>query len=96
MTIWESDYRAVNGRTAFIVIVRTVNIPGRSQEDNRYLTRLKLWSKYQHACEASNAARMAYENHHPEVVANEIYARTMYPLPRAAERSEGNVENEPL
>lgn len=52
MILWESDYRVVNGRTAFIVIVRTVNI---------------------------------YENHHPEVVANEIYARTMHPLPMAAE-----------
>ena len=89
MILWESDYQAVNGRTAFIVIVRTVTI----KEDNRYLTRLKLWSKYQHACEASNAARMAYENHHPEVVANEIYARTMYPLPRAAEKGEQDVFN---
>ena len=32
MILWESDYRAVNGRTAFIVIVRTVNIPGRSKK----------------------------------------------------------------
>ncbi|WP_337473812.1 hypothetical protein [Jutongia sp.] len=66
---------------------------GTIKEDNRYLTRLKLWSKYQHACEASSAARMAYENHHPEVVANEIYARTMHPLPMAAEKGEQDVFN---
>lgn len=66
---------------------------GTIKEDGKYLNRLILWSKYQHACEASNAARMAYENHHPEVVANEIYARTMYPLPRAAEKGEQDVFN---
>lgn len=27
MIIWESDYRAVNGRTAFIAIALTVNNP---------------------------------------------------------------------
>ena len=58
---------------------------GTIKEDNRYLNRLKLWSKYQHACEASNAARMAYENRHPEVVANEIYAKTMHLRLKAAE-----------
>lgn len=36
---------------------------------------------------------MAYENHHPEVVANEIYARIMHPLPRAAEKGDQDVFN---
>lgn len=50
---------------------------GTIKEDEKYLERLKLWSKYQHACEASKEARLAYENHHPEVLSNEIYARTV-------------------
>ena len=66
---------------------------GTIKEDNRYLTRLKLWSKYQHACEASVTARQAYENRHPEVMANEIYARIVHPLPRAAEKGEQDVFN---
>lgn len=58
MILWESDYRAVNGRTAFIVIVRTVNTTGQSKR-----------------------------------MANEIYARIVHPLPRAAEKGEQDVFN---
>ena len=32
---------------------------GTIKEDGKYLERLKLWSKYQHACEASKEARLA-------------------------------------
>ncbi len=45
---------------------------GTVAEDNKYLNRLILWSKYQHACEASVTSRLAYEKRHPEVVANEV------------------------
>lgn len=58
---------------------------GTIKEDGKYLRRLILWSKYQHACEASSEARMQYERHHPEVAANEIYARKLYPLPKKKE-----------
>ena len=57
------------------------------------MNKLILWSKYQHACEASVTARQAYENRHPEVMANEIYARIVHPLPRAAEKGDQDVFN---
>ena len=57
---------------------------GTIKEDGKYLNKLILWSKYQHACEASITARQAYENRHPEVMANEIYARILHPLPKEA------------
>lgn len=66
---------------------------GTIKEDGKYLNKLILWSKYQHACEASITARQAYENRHPEVMANEIYARIVHPLPRAAEKGEQDVFN---
>lgn len=66
---------------------------GTIKEDGKYLDKLILWSKYQHACEASVTARQAYENRHPEVMANEIYARIVHPLPRAAEKGEQDVFN---
>lgn len=73
---------------------------GTIKEDGKYLRRLILWSKYQHACEASSEARMQYERHHPEVAANEIYARKLYPLPKKKEWEEeqdvfilGNIDD---
>ena len=66
---------------------------GTIKEDGKYLNKLILWSKYQHACEASVTARQAYENRHPEVMANEIYSRIVHPLPRAAEKGEQDVFN---
>jgi|GEM_PF-2827444 len=66
---------------------------GTIKEDGKYLNKLILWSKYQHACEASITARQAYENRHPEVMANEIYARIVHPLPRAAEKGDQDVFN---
>lgn len=64
---------------------------GTIKEDNKYLNKMILWNKYQHSCEASITARQAYENHHPEVMENEIYARTMYPLQKVAEKGEQDV-----